>query len=184
MMFQNWVTTILFFIHAVDFTGQLSESSDRVTVNITNNIAPERITNVTAESTDDYRAYVTWPVSTSIRLEGYNVYRARNDEEVYQIMNSDLLEPLETVYVDSTVEPGNQYRYSVTAVDSLGNESDMSNPAHVLITDYRVPDPVSYLDSEIMNDRSIMLTWNNSEVSGGTAQLFTAKKTNASGCRQ
>ncbi|PWN07628.1 fibronectin type III domain-containing protein [Rhodohalobacter mucosus] len=165
-----------FSIHAIDFTGQLSEPSERITVAITNNIAPDRIANVRAESTDDHLAFVTWPVSPSLRLEGYNIYRARNDEEVYAQINETLMEPLQTVFVDSTVEPGTQYRYSITAVDSLGNESERSNPAHVLIIDYRIPDPVSVFESRIMQDGAVSLNWNTTEVPAGLRNYLLLRR--------
>lgn len=165
-----------FTVHAVDFTGQLSEASERITTTITNNVAPDRIANVRAESTDDHLAFVTWPVSPSLNLEGYNIYRARNDEELYVQVNQRLLEPLQTVYVDSTVEPGTQYRYSITVVDSIGNESERSNPAHILIIDYRVPDAVSLFESQIMQDGAVSLNWNSTEVPAGLRNYLLLRR--------
>lgn len=165
-----------FTVHAVDFTGQMSDASESTTLSISQNIPPDIIRNVQAEVTDDYQSFITWPVSTSLELAGYNIYRARGDEEVYNLLTRQLLDPLETAFIDSTVEPGNQYRYSVTAVDSFENESKRSNPAHVLITDYRRPDPVDYLTTVFQEDRTIQMKWNSNDVPGGLRNYLLLRR--------
>jgi fibronectin type 3 domain-containing protein len=62
-----------------------------------------------------------WTASTST-LVGYNVYRGTVSGGAYTVKLSSSPVP-RTAYTDTTVEPGQQYSYVVTAVDSNGVES-------------------------------------------------------------
>lgn len=64
-----------------------------------------------------------WTANTEPDLGGYNVYR-RGQEASPQRINTELLRT--PVFRDSSVEPGRQYFYRVTAVDLTNNESPRS----------------------------------------------------------
>jgi hypothetical protein len=68
-----------------------------------------------------------WAPDTDSDLAGYNVYRRQAGGEWTKI-NSELVET--PAYRDSGVAPGNQYFYSVSAVDLRGNESRRSAEAN------------------------------------------------------
>ncbi|MFH5884768.1 fibronectin type III domain-containing protein [Halalkalibaculum sp. DA3122] len=167
--------TYTFTIHAVDFTGRMSEPSDGVNIRISENRPPAIVRNVKVQATDDYHSHITWPVSTELDLAGYHLYRARGDQESYTRLTRELLPALETAYLDTTVEPGNQYRYSVTAVDTAGNEGPRSNPGHLLITDYRVPDPVKTFEAEF-NEGAVQLSWSHGAVPGNLRTYFVMRR--------
>jgi fibronectin type 3 domain-containing protein len=153
-----------FWVEAIDYSGQSSDKSEIVRLMIEDNVPPPIITNVEARANEDYRGEISWPVSTELDLAGYRIYVARGDEEEYSILNDDLLPPLQTFYIHEQAEPGTQYRYTVTAVDSNGNEGPLSNPANVYIWDYRTPSPVTGFEAAYDSSlRAVELSWSPTE---------------------
>lgn len=67
---------------------------------------------------------LTWDGNGEADLGGYVVYRAAGDSG-WQRAGERLGVPS---YSDRNVQPGTRYRYAVTAVDQLGNESPRSSP--------------------------------------------------------
>ncbi len=166
--------TYQFRVHAVDFTGAYSAGSEVAQLNVKENIPPAIVRNVQASEVSRYKSRITWPVSTELDLQGYHVYRARGDEEEYHKITEQVLPPLQTVYEDSIKTPGNQFRYKISALDTLGNESELSNPAYVFIEDYRIPDPVTELEATLIDNEIVHISWQNGEVPGGlrSFQIF------------
>lgn len=76
---------------------------------------------------------LTWAPVTDADLAGYNIYRRQEGQEPVKI-NTDLVKT--PAFRDNAVEPGNEYMYSVSAVDLRGNES-----AHSEETSETVPNP-------------------------------------------
>jgi fibronectin type 3 domain-containing protein len=66
-----------------------------------------------------------WDRNTDADLAGYRVYRAVGDGPFVRIPGE--IEP--PAFRDMQVQTGRRYRYVVTAVDKLGNESARSEPA-------------------------------------------------------
>ena len=66
---------------------------------------------------------LNWNDNSEPTLAGYNIYR-RSFIGSYEKINNDPI--LSSAYVDTNVLNGFSYYYSVSAVDSLGNESDLS----------------------------------------------------------
>jgi hypothetical protein len=65
---------------------------------------------------------LTWDRNQETDLKGYLVYRAAGEGEFERIA-SDIETP---AYSDRTVEAGKRYRYAVSSVDQVGNESRRS----------------------------------------------------------
>ena len=65
---------------------------------------------------------LTWTRNTEADFKGYNVYRSEGAGPAEKI--ASLIEA--PVYSDTKVEPGKTYRYEISAVDLLGNESARS----------------------------------------------------------
>jgi len=55
---------------------------------------------------------------------GYNIYRTTTSHSNYQKLNSNPL--IQTSYIDRNLDGDTNYFYAITAVDSLGNESNFS----------------------------------------------------------
>jgi hypothetical protein len=79
---------------------------------------------------------LSWSINLETDLAGYRVYRSGQQGTRGQLITPDLL-PTPSVR-DTSVEPGQRYWYSVTAVDRAGNESTPSAPA---IVDVPQPSP-------------------------------------------
>ncbi|MDI6850972.1 MAG: hypothetical protein QMD82_03425 [bacterium] len=80
--------------------------------------APTGLTSVTG----DRAVYLYWNPNTEKDLAGYRVYR-NTSPSGYFLMIADVKE---NVYVDRDVENGVTYFYAVSAYDSAGNESELS----------------------------------------------------------
>lgn len=164
-----------FVVHAIDFTGQMSPPSSTISLLVKENTAPDIVGGVRARELPNYTSEITWPVSPEPDLAGYHVYRARADEEEYVRITDELLEPLQTSYVDTNLEPGSQYRFRVTAVDENGNESEKSNPAHVFMADERVPESITSLNAHFDNNQ-VLLNWSEPEVPAGFRTYFLLRR--------
>jgi fibronectin type 3 domain-containing protein len=71
---------------------------------------------------------LVWNPDTEPDLKGYYVYRSVGGEAFTRV--GELLES--PSYTDRAVEAGKRYRYAVSAVDQLGNESARPAPVEVL----------------------------------------------------
>ncbi len=67
---------------------------------------------------------LSWAISPETDLAGYNVYRTEEAGVPPTRLNTELL--LTPTFRDMNVQPGHVYFYTVTAVDSSGNESASS----------------------------------------------------------
>ncbi|MCU1308993.1 MAG: Fibronectin, type [Candidatus Angelobacter sp.] len=77
----------------------------------------------------DTRKFIdlTWTPNEESDLAGYNVYRKDGENIAPVRINTELVKT--PSFRDENVAAGNNYIYSVTAVDARGNESPMSEPA-------------------------------------------------------
>jgi hypothetical protein len=69
---------------------------------------------------------VIWSPDTEADLAGYNLYRREENGEPAKLTSEPVKAP---AYRDRNVQPGQQYFYSVSAVDVRGNESARSEEA-------------------------------------------------------
>ena len=69
---------------------------------------------------------LSWTVSTSSNIIGYNIYRSTASAGPYAQINSSL--NASTTYTDNSVVDGQTYYYVATAVDSNNQESAHSSP--------------------------------------------------------
>jgi len=68
-------------------------------------------------------AFLDWD-SNQDPVVGYNIYRTTSSHSDYQKLNSSPL--VQTYYTDENLDPDTSYYYVLTAVDSLGDESNYS----------------------------------------------------------
>lgn len=104
-------------------TGSLS-----VTSSATNS---PNLVSLSGMGTNQHSVSLTWAVSTSPSITGYNVYRGMVSGGPYTKLNSSLVTA--TTYIDATVEAGETYYYVTTALNSQGVESSNSNQAEAVI---------------------------------------------------
>ncbi|MEO5925011.1 MAG: hypothetical protein ABIR70_14415 [Bryobacteraceae bacterium] len=74
---------------------------------------------------------LTWLPSPSVGVVGYNVYRSATPTGTPVKLNSVLITA--TSYTDTTIQLGQTYYYSATAVDNTGTESDPTTQAIAVI---------------------------------------------------
>jgi fibronectin type 3 domain-containing protein len=74
---------------------------------------------------------LSWSISIEADLAGYRVYRSEKQGERGELLTAELL--LTPAYRDNSVTIGQNYWYSVGAVDRSGNESALSDPVSVEI---------------------------------------------------
>jgi hypothetical protein len=74
---------------------------------------------------------LSWAIAGEQNLAGYNIYRSEQPGERGERLNRRLVPA--AAFRDTTVAPGRTYRYTVTAVDLAGNESEPSAPVPVTI---------------------------------------------------
>jgi len=72
---------------------------------------------------------VSWDPDTDPDLAGYRVYRAEAGGMFVKIADTSTI----PTYSDHAVENGKTYRYAITAVDQLGNESARSTPVEATL---------------------------------------------------
>jgi fibronectin type 3 domain-containing protein len=85
----------------------------------------------TGAAAPQHSADLAWPASASTAVVGYNVYRGTTSGGPYAKLNSTPDGGL--AYSDTSVQAGQTYFYTITAVASDGNESAHSNEAKAVI---------------------------------------------------
>ncbi|PJF20953.1 MAG: hypothetical protein CUN56_13560, partial [Phototrophicales bacterium] len=87
---------------------------------------PTAPTGLAAGTVTDTSVVLTWDAhpNTDGDLAGFNVYRDG-------VLIATVTDPLATSYTDATASAGTSYIYTITAVDTSGNESAASNAVNV-----------------------------------------------------
>ncbi len=83
---------------------------------------PEPPTSVETRMQDGQRIQINWTASTSLDVTSYNVYRQIGERDTLELLASR--DKGQRIFRDEEVEINLEYRYSITAVDSAGNESE------------------------------------------------------------
>lgn len=149
-----------YMVTAVDITGRESEPSDVISYEVTDNVLPSRMYNLRARWLEDGTVELTWPVSFEPRVAGYHIYRSIDISDGYVRINKELIELLETVYVDAEVVGGRDYFYRITAVSHVGNEGEKSNAVGVFVYDFEPPRAPFNVEARYdIETNSVLLHW-------------------------
>ncbi|MBN2612962.1 MAG: hypothetical protein JXB00_15510 [Bacteroidales bacterium] len=89
-------------------------------------------------------------------LLGYKIYRKTNSEK-FTLLPNDTLRSDKNYFGDTTLLPGNNYSYAVSAIDFYGNESAKSNPVSYKIENEFIIPPEIY--KAVNTTDGIMITW-------------------------
>jgi len=116
----------IYQVTAVDFSGNESEPSGGAVVIPTHDTTPPPVPGeLKAQDPGTGRKIViNWLPVEAGDLAGYNLYR--RDREEWQKLNTQPL--TETVYTDTDIVNGTVYRYQVTSIDDVDNESEPNGP--------------------------------------------------------
>lgn len=122
--------TYEYAVQAASKAGTQEAESDltpAVSITPVDTFAPETPGGLTALAGAD-SIELAWDPRTEPDLRGYRVHRALGDAEFAAI--GDILET--PAYSDRQIESGKRYRYAVTAIDKLGNESAPTQPVEIV----------------------------------------------------
>ena len=122
----NANTEYTFRVVGYDTLGNCGEASDEVTIKTQKDTTPpSAITDLKAEGKEGY-ATLTWTAPKEEDTAYYKIYRGEGETGEYKILVSNCTN---SNYYDNTTNYGKTYRYKITSVDTVGNESEASNEA-------------------------------------------------------
>ncbi|MBK7105281.1 MAG: VCBS repeat-containing protein [Ignavibacteriae bacterium] len=102
---------------------------------------------------------IYWKKNNESDLNYYNIYRSEDSTFTQDSSGTFLFSTVDTSYVDLTADYGVKYYYGVSATDSTGNESEISNILNNTIIDITSPAIPSGLSAE-KSENKIDLIWN------------------------
>jgi len=109
---------------------------------------------VTAKNDNGIRVNITWTASVDYDVVAYKVYRSLDGKD--SLLSKDHYS--QRLYRDESVQVGNTYIYTVTAVDSLGNEGVKSVADTILMKDFNPPAPTRNVFA-VANSDGVSLEW-------------------------
>lgn len=143
-------TTYVYRVSAFDDDGDEGDRSDAVQATTDPLPGPSVPADLVASAQGPYQIDLTWSPSES--EVGVAFYRVLRDGEEVSTTG-------DTSYRDSNLEPETQYGYRVSAVDALGNESDLSDPASATTEMEPGPPPPRNLSAVAESSTQINLAW-------------------------
>lgn len=146
------------FVVPVMITGRGGQRSAMRSLALKDNQAPPVPTGIVATPIAK-TIQVSWDASPANDIAGYNVWRKDRADGDLRKLNTTLIDPLNTLYIDGTVVGGSNFYYAVSAVDRSGNESESSAPNAARPPDTTPPPAPRNLKAVLQADKSIRLTW-------------------------
>ena len=144
-------------VTAVDIAGVESLPSKDVSIVLEDKTPPRPPTGLNAIS-GNMVVELIWHMSPELDVAYYNVYRSRGLDKEFKKINKKPIPADNPYFVDSVGVGGVQFFYSVSAVDSAGNESPRSNAISAVPIDEIPPGKPRNLKFEVKN-RMVKLTW-------------------------
>lgn len=167
---------------AKDASGKSNTSSE-----ITLNVVPPPCTNkpsvpanLRATATAHNSATLAWNISTAScgSVSGYKLYR---DGSLITTTNASTLD-----YTDNNLIPTNTYAYTVSSIDTAGNESDKTAPLTIttpLPPDTEAPTMPKDLRVNLSGATNVSLTWGASTDNIGVAAYKVYRATESDTCQ-
>ncbi len=148
-------TTYSYYLKALNFFGEESESSEVFTVNVKDRTPPIAPVNLRLVDVKKNKVYLQWDNPSYDDAEKLILYRSKNYDGLYLKRNS--LSLTESNAID-TANEGNGYYYYISALDAAANESK-SNVIFVDVHDVTPPSiPVGV--KAIADTGRVLLSWN------------------------
>ncbi len=93
-------------------------------------------------------------------IEGYYLYRADEENGLYNRLTIDPVDKATTIFIDTGLEDGKPYYFKVTCVDAVPNESPPSEVANGTPQDTVAPDaPIGLFANTLPEGNTMSLTW-------------------------
>ncbi|MBN2104128.1 hypothetical protein JW835_08830 [bacterium] len=149
--------SVCYYLLAVDASGLMSEPSKIVCGRMTDTVPPSQPLGLISRLQEG-QVTLIWNLNPELDVASYNVYRAPDMTGPSMKMNTDPIMAEEAWYTDTACKLRTQYFYSVSAVDTAGNESQPSNRISIWIEDKDPPSPPMHLRS-YMENHQVQLHW-------------------------
>jgi len=94
-----------YLVAPVTITGERRSISEPVSYTVIDNIPPKVVQRVRSEMVNG-NVEVTWPMSPERDLAGYKIYRTIDPTLGVDLLQEELIDPGQTVYIDSTAGEG------------------------------------------------------------------------------
>jgi len=131
--------------------------SDPISVEVVDNIPPNRVTTLVARALADSVIVLSWQPPESDPNARYSVRKAYRLAGPYEEVTRTTASGAEA-YFDRELVPRNTYHYSVIAIDSVGNESEPGDVANAYVPDLTPPPSPSGLEAAA-SDGAVSLSW-------------------------
>lgn len=164
-----------YLIAPVTITGERASVSEPVKYTVIDNIPPKAIEGVRAERIDE-AVEVTWPMSPETDLAGYKIYRTIDPTLGVDLLQEELIDPDQTVFIDTTAAEGEAYLYQITAVDEAGNEGKLSGPALMNVEDRTPPSAPLSVEAEFLEDGNVRVFWDPGEMAPDFSRFLVYRR--------
>jgi fibronectin type 3 domain-containing protein len=156
-------TQYFYRILVVDSAGNLGPASNPATALPIDRVAPNAPTGLRLTLQPGRRVRVDWTASTAKDLAGYFVYRAYGQDAPLRLTATPIAQ---ASYLDIGpdsigLQPGQRYRFGLSAIDQAENESPRIT-AEIIVPDDDPPLPASGLTTENQHGRFVRITWGRS----------------------
>lgn len=141
-------------IFAADSARNFSDSAS-VVLKVPDLTPPEAPTHLTVENDRGIRAVLRWNASRSNDVVQYQVYRREENSELSVFRE---LTVNDRFVRDDSVKVGQTYQYAVSAVDSLGNEGQLTKIKEFQMKDFTPPRSVRNIRASVSSD-TVTVTW-------------------------
>ncbi|MCC5933678.1 MAG: fibronectin type III domain-containing protein [Balneolales bacterium] len=153
--------TYEYAVLAISASGNISDTT-KTRVQVPVLTAPEPPGSVRAQAGNHNRISVSWSPSSSQSVTSYNVYRKQAGTENLQLLRS--ANRGNRFYRDEELPADVQFRYAVTAVDSVGNESPALLSDMVQVRRSAPPVPAFNVQAVVNAEAgAVVITWQSRE---------------------
>lgn len=128
---------------------------ETLSVKIPDALPPSPPFNCSRSPTEQGFVRVSWQQSMSLDVELYRVYRYKGDSK--KLIKKKEGKPF--YFIDSLVTKGEEYSYSITAVDSSNNESEEAKTKSIIPTDITPPAQPENVNIKV-KENGIEISWN------------------------
>ena len=143
-------TTYTYEVSAVDTSGNEGLRSTPASATTFDVTPPPQVTGLTASAVSGSQIDLTWTASSAQDLSYYNIYRD----------GILIATTVNTTFSDTGLSSQTTYTYQVSAVDTSGNEGQLSSSASATTWDITAPGQVTGLSVGTVTDTQITLSWN------------------------
>lgn len=117
---------LVYKIVAIDTSYNQSEYSEP-TIGKLPDVTPPLPPHISVVTNNDSIYQIQWIASTSLDTKFYNVYHKCISDSVSEIQKVNRTEVSQLQFNSTSFKDGKTYTFYITAVDSIGNESELSN---------------------------------------------------------